>query len=198
MKRLLLIAGLCVLGTAHAAGDVEAGKAKSAACAACHMLDGNSAAPMFPKIAGQHASYTAKQLREFRDGTRVDATMNPMAAALSDEDIADLAAYYAAQEARIGSAAADKVELGQTLYLAGNAATGVAACVACHSPTGSGNPMARFPGLGGQHADYTVAQLKAFRSGARNNDPNAMMRAVARKMSDAEIEAVAQYIQGLN
>jgi cytochrome c553 len=198
MKKLLLIAGLCLLGTAHAAGDVDAGKAKSASCAACHMADGNSAAPMFPKIAGQHAAYAVKQLQEFKSGDRVDATMNPMAAALTDEDIADLAAYFGAQEPRIGSAAADKVELGGAVYRAGNMATGVAACAACHGPTGEGNPMARFPALSGQHADYTVAQLKAFRSGARANDANAMMRAVARKMSDAEIEAVAQYIQGLH
>jgi cytochrome c553 len=201
MKKLLLIASLASLaaaGTVQAAGDAEAGKAKSAACAACHGVDGNSAAPTFPKLAGQHADYLAKQLAEFKSGDRQDPTMNGMAAPLSEQDMADLAAFYASQEASIGKAAEDKVALGETLYRAGNSASGVAACAACHGPTGVGNPMANFPSLSGQHADYTVAQLKSFRSGARANDAGAMMRGVADKMTDAEIEAVAQYIQGLH
>ena len=201
MKKLLLIASLVSLaavGTAHAAGDAEAGKAKSAACAACHGPDGNSLAPNFPKLAGQHADYTVKQLVEFKAGDRTDATMNAMAAPLSEQDMADIAAYYASQKASIGTAAADKVELGESLYRAGNSTSGVAACAACHGPTGTGNPMAKFPGVNGQHADYTALQLKNFRSGARANDAGSMMRSIAKKMTDAEIEAVAQYIQGLN
>jgi len=201
MKKLLLIASLVSLaavGTAHAAGDAEAGKAKSAACAACHGPDGNSLAPNFPKIAGQHADYTAKQLAEFKAGDRTDATMNAMAAPLSEQDMADLAAFYASQKATIGTAAEDKVALGETLYRAGNSTSGVSACAACHGPTGTGNPMAKFPSLNGQHADYTALQLKNFRSGTRANDAGSMMRSIAKKMTDAEIEAVAQYIQGLN
>ena len=201
MRKLLLItlfASLATLGRVHAAGDVEAGKTKSAMCAACHGADGNSAAPNFPKLAGQHADYVAKQLSEFKSGQRKDATMNGMAAALSEQDMADLGAFYAAQKGTVGNAAEDKVPLGETIYRAGNAASGVAACAACHGPTGSGNPMANFPSLNGQHADYTTVQLKNFRIGARANDAGAMMRGVAKKMSDAEIEAVAQYIQGLN
>lgn len=201
MKNLLLItsiASLAVFVPVHAAGDVEAGKTKSAMCAACHGADGNSAAPNFPKLAGQHADYVAKQLSEFKSGQRKDATMNGMAAALSEQDMADLGAFYASQKGTVGKAAEDKVALGETIYRAGNISSGVAACAACHGPTGGGNPMAKFPSLNGQHADYTAVQLKNFRAGARANDAGSMMRGVAEKMSDAEIEAVAQYIQGLN
>lgn len=201
MKNLLLItsiASLALLGSAHAAGDVEAGKTKSAMCAACHGADGNSVAPNFPKLAGQHADYIAKQLKEFKAGERTEATMNGMAAALSEQDMADLGAFYAAQKGTVGTAAEDKVALGETIYRAGNAASGVAACSACHGPTGTGNPMAKFPSLSGQHADYTSVQLKNFRAGSRANDAGSMMRGVAKMMSDAEVEAVAQYIQGLN
>jgi cytochrome c553 len=201
MKKLLLIASLASLaaaGTVQAAGDAEAGKAKSAACAACHGVDGNSAAPNFPKLAGQHADYTAKQLAEFKSGERKDPTMNGMAAPLSEQDMADLAAYYASLKPSVGKAAEDKVALGETVYRAGNSASGVSACAACHGPAGNGNPMAKFPSLSGQHADYTAAQLKNFRAGARANDAGSMMRGIAKKMTDAEIEAVSQYIQGLH
>ena len=200
MKHLLIasIASFFLLTTVHAAGDAEAGKSKSAMCAACHGPDGNSPAPTFPKLAGQHADYLAKQLAEYKSGERQDATMNGMAAALSEQDIADLAAFYASQKVTLGKAAEDKVAVGQAVYRAGNTATGVSACAACHSPTGSGNPMANFPSLSGQHADYTVLQLKAFRAGERVNDAGSMMRGVAKKMTDAEIEAVSQYIQGLH
>ncbi len=200
MKTTLLIASLAtlsLLGGAHAA-DVEAGKTKSAMCTACHGTDGNSAAPNFPRLAGQHADYIAKQLKDFKSGDRTDATMNGMAAALSEQDMADIGAYYATQKGGIGSAAEDKVALGESVYRSGNAASGVAACAACHGPTGTGNPMAKFPSLSGQHADYTVKQLKGFRAGERANDAGSMMRGVAKKMTDAEIEAVAQYIQGLH
>jgi len=201
MKKLLIIASIAsiaVLGVAHAAGDAEAGKTKSAMCAACHGADGNSAAPNFPKLAGQHADYITKQLVQFKSGERTDATMNGMVAALSEQDMADLGAFYASQKGTVGKAAEDKVALGETIYRAGNAASGVAACAACHGPQGAGNPMAKFPNLSGQHADYTALQLKNFRSAARANDAGSMMRGVAKKMSDTEIEAVAQYIQGLH
>jgi cytochrome c553 len=200
MKHLLIasIASLVLLSPAHAAGDAEAGKTKSAACAACHGPDGNSPAPTFPKVAGQHADYLAKQLTEYKNGDRQNATMNAMAAALSEQDIADLAAFYASQQVTVGKAAEDKVATGEAIYRAGNSETGVSACAACHGPRGNGNPMANFPSLYGQHAEYTAAQLKAFRAGERANDANSMMRGIAQKMTDAEIEAVAQYIQGLH
>lgn len=201
MKKALLIASLfsfAFAGQAAVAGDAAAGQTKAATCAACHGPDGNSPLPNFPKLAGQGEAYMVKQLKEFKAGKRVDATMNAMAAPLSETDMQDLSAFFSSQQGGVGKAAADQVELGQAIYRAGNAASGVAACVACHGPTGAGNPQAGFPKLSGQHADYTVLQLNNFRKGARNNDAGSMMRVVAGKMSDAEITAVAQYIQGLH
>ncbi len=201
MKKLLSIASLAslaLISAVQAAVDAEAGKAKAATCVACHGPDGNSLAPNFPKLAGQHADYLAKQLADFKAGDRKDPTMNAMAAPLTEQDMANIGAFYATQKIAVGETAADQLELGQALYRAGNAASGVAACAACHGPAGDGNPMANFPALGGQHADYVKLQLQNFRSGARANDAGAMMRSVAQKMSDADIEAVAQYIQGLH
>lgn len=200
MKKLLLIASLgafAVAGNAMAAGDSAAGQAKSAVCAGCHGADGNSMNPVWPKLAGQHADYIAKQLSDFKDGARKDATMSAMAAALSADDMANLGAYYGSQKTKLGTTAEDMAELGQTIYRAGNAASGVPACAACHGPSGAGNQQAKFPGLSGQHADYVVKTLKDFRSGARANDAGSMMRGIAAKMTDAEMTAVAQYMQGL-
>jgi cytochrome c553 len=201
MKKVLLAVSMisCVLSVpALAEGDAATGKAKSAMCAACHGADGNSAAPNFPNLAGQHASYLLKQLQNFKSGKRKDPTMTAMVAPLSEQDMADLAAYFSTQAEKVGKTAEDKLEAGQSLYRAGDAATGVAACAACHGPTGSGNPQATFPRLSGQHATYVETQLKNFRSGVRANDAGSMMRGVASKMSDAEIAAVAQYVQGLH
>jgi len=200
MKKVLFAVLLisCVLAVPSFAGDAIAGKAKAATCAGCHGADGNSVASNFPNLAGQHASYIVKQLHDFKSGRRSNAIMNGMAAPLSDDDIANVAAYFAAQKVKLGTTAADKLEAGQTLYRAGNATSGVPACMACHGPTGNGNPQASFPSLSGQHADYVAAQLKSFRKGERANDAGSMMRGVAAKMSDAEIEAVAQYVQGLH
>ncbi len=201
MKKLFLMfsfVSLVAVGVANAAGDAEAGKVKSAMCLACHGPDGNSPVPMFPKIAGQHAGYITKQLKEFKTAVRKNDTMLGMSAGLTEEDMANLAAFYASQKASVGQAAAEQVAAGKTVYTAGNAASGVAACAACHGPSGAGNPQAGFPGLSGQHASYTETQLKSFRSGQRINDASSMMRSVAAKMTDAEIAAVAQYIQGLH
>jgi len=201
MKKLLLIASLgalAVAGNAYAAGDAAAGQAKSATCAGCHGADGNSMNPVWPKLAGQHANYIAKQLRDFKGGARKNATMTAMAAPLSEQDMADLAAFFETKKTKLGTAAADMVDAGQALYRAGNAASGVPACAACHGPTGAGNAQAKFPKLSGQHADYVMKTLKDFRSGARANDAGKMMRSIAGKMTDAEIAAVAQYVQGLH
>lgn len=189
---------LALAGTATAGGDPAAGKSKSAACAGCHGADGNSVNPDWPKLAGQHPSYIAKQLHEFKNGKRIDPTMNGMAAALSDQDIEDLAAYFSAQTMTTGSADPKAVKLGQKLFRGGNARKNAAACMACHGPAGSGNPAAKFPALAGQHSAYTAKALRAFRAGERDNDPNEMMRRVADKMSDKEIAAVAEYIAGLH
>ncbi len=201
MKKVVWVASLLALastGVAQAAGDMEAGKAKSAVCAACHGADGNgSANPLFPKLAGQHPRYIVKQLRDFKSGARKNDTMAPMAASLNDQDMENVAAYFSSQARKVGEAAADKVAAGEQIYRAG-LAKGVPACIGCHGPTGSGNAAAGFPSLSGQNAAYVAKQLKAFREGERTNDPNGMMRGVASVMSDHDIEAVAQYVQGLH
>lgn len=201
MKKLLMIAlaslSLSVAGNALAAGNAAAGKAKSQVCAACHGADGNSMSPDFPKIAGQHEEYLYKQLKQYKSGDRANAIMAGQVAGLSDQDMRDLAAFYASQTIQGGTADETKVELGKAIYRGGNTASGVAACMACHGPNGAGNPDAKFPALAGQHAKYTAAQLRAFRAGERVNDAGKMMRNVAAKMTDAEIDAVAEYIAGL-
>lgn len=179
------------------AGDAAAGKAKSATCLACHGADGNSPNPIWPKLAGQHPSYIAKQLADFKAGHRKNDLMTPMVMPLNKQDIANLAVYFSSQTQSAGSAAADQVELGEKIYRAGNAETGVAACTACHGPTGIGNPSAMYPRISGQHAAYLELTLKDFRSGTRANDSGQAMRGVAANMTDTEIAAVAQYVQGL-
>ncbi|HSJ48677.1 MAG TPA: c-type cytochrome [Gammaproteobacteria bacterium] len=192
-----VVSMLAVSGPSLAAGDAAAGKTKSASCVACHGADGNSMNPEWPTLAGQHPDYLVKQLRNFKDGDRNNALMSPMAAPLSDQDMQDLAAYYASQTAKPGQADPDLVEQGRQLYRGGNMSTGVAACIACHGPMGAGNPPANFPALAGQHAAYTVNQLKAFKRGERANDAGKMMQNIAAKMSEAEMQAVASYIQGM-
>jgi cytochrome c553 len=171
-------------------------------CAACHGIDGNSAIPANPSLAAQHPEYTLKQLLNFkpRDGKpaeRTNAVMGGMVANLSADDMNNLAAYFAGQKPKLRAARdPEAVKLGQTIYRGGILRKGVAACASCHLPNGAGIP-AQFPRLAGQHAEYTALQLKGFRSGERANDPNRMMRAVAAKLSDKEINAVAEYIAGL-
>lgn len=198
-KQLIGILGLLALtGLAQAAGDAEVGKTKAAVCVACHMTDGNSVNPPWPKIAGQHAKYLQNQMALFKSGARVEPLMAPMVAPLSDDDMADLAAFFSTQARTPGQADPAQVALGERLYRAGNAQTGVAACSGCHGPAGNGNPGADFPSLHGQHAVYLEKALKDFRSGTRTTDPNRMMRDIAAKLTDAEIAAVTQYIQGLH
>lgn len=197
-KILAVMAALALASPAMAGGDAAAGKAKSASCAACHGADGNSAAATFPKIAGQHADYTTKQLTEFKAGTRVSALMAGQAAALSDADMADLAAFYASQKAAIGKANEETLALGEAIFRGGIAETGAAACMACHGMSGAGMPGAGFPQLKGQFADYTKTQLLAFRDGSRDNDGGSVMRDISKRMTDAEITAVSEYIEGLN
>ncbi len=185
--------------TAKKAGDATNGQKLSATCAACHGADGNSVNPEWPKLAGQHASYIEKQLHDFRADKRADPVMSAQAKGIkSDADIADLAAYFSSKKTKLGSADPDKVALGEAIYRGGNLTSGVAACSGCHSPDGAGNPAAKFPRIAGQQAKYVVKQLKSFKSGSRNNDPGKMMRNVALKMTDAEMQAVAEYIAGLH
>ena len=190
---------LCLLPVlTTAAGDATAGKQKAQTCAACHGVDGNSTNPVWPNLAGQHAEYLMKQLRDFKDGKRENPQMSPMAVNLSEQDILDLAAYFSTQQAGPGAADPGQIELGQKLYRAGNIDTGVPACMACHGPAGHGNPAAMYPAVAGQHNAYTMLQLKAFREGQRTNDPNEIMRTIAGRMTGVEIKAVSEYMQGLH
>jgi cytochrome c553 len=201
MKRLVIAA---LFGTTFAlqsaavhAGDVKAGQQKSAVCAACHSTDGNSLSDAFPKIAGQHAQYIEKQLKDYKSGNRQNALMAPMAAPLTDEDIANLAAYFSSQTTAPGATSEALVELGEQIYRGGNKETGVPACMACHGPNGNGVPAAGWPKLSGQYPAYIETQLNAFASGERANDMNGMMRDIATKMSPEEMKAVSAYVFGL-
>lgn len=203
--KLQLIAVLAALGLAQAAfaqsegatGSAEAGQAKSATCVACHGVDGNSLNPEWPSIAGQHAEYIVKQLQAFKTGARSNVLMSPMAVALSDQDMLDLGAYFSAQRAKGLEADAARLALGQRLYRGGDKSSELSACIACHGPSGSGNPAALYPAIKGQHATYTAAQLHAYKRGERNTDQNQMMRTVAAALTDEQIDALASYVQGL-
>ena len=199
---LLLALGL-VFNVSWAAdaiqGDAERGKTKAAACGACHGADGNSANPQWPNLAGQHASYIAAQLQAYKTQTRKNPIMLGQAANLSEQDMQDLGAYFAAQKAKPGVASPDSVEVAEPLYRGGNAESGVPACLACHGPKGQGNLAAAYPVIAGQHAEYTAMQLKAYRDGSRaGTDAAKMMSNVAAGLSDAEIDALASYLQGLH
>lgn len=164
-------------------------------CAACHGADGNSVITANPKLAGQHPAYLLKQLSNFKDKSRANAVMGPVTATLSADEMKGLAAYFAAQKPTLGKAKVNGAgSLGEKIYRGGIAATQVPACAACHGANGAGIPN-QFPRVAGQHADYTLAQLRAFRLGERANAP--MMMAIATKMTDAEMLAVADYMQGL-
>lgn len=190
-----LMLGIFVNAQAGESAAKSAQQTVNTVCAACHAPDGNSVISLNPKLAGQHPEYLQKQLAEFKSGKRANAVMSGMASGLSDDEMKELALYFSSKPIALGKAKSNGVgSLGEKIYRAGNAATNVPACAACHSPNGAGLPK-QFPRLSGQHADYTLAQLKAFRSGERANAP--MMMAIAAKMSDAEMAAVADYIQGL-
>jgi cytochrome c553 len=206
MKKVVILASLLMGWTQLASaqvGDADAGKEMTAVCSACHGADGNSAAATFPKLAGLGEKYLLKQLMDIRDGARPIPTMVGQLDGKSDQDLANVAAFYASQ-ARSGSQAdPELVALGEKVYRSGVAERNVAACTACHSPTGKGNAPAGFPALAGQHADYIAAQLKAYRKGyedetGRTNDGDTkIMRTTAFGLSDKEIEAVASYASGL-
>lgn len=204
MTSRLMIATAMMFATtlsAQAAGDVAAGQAKAAACAGCHGANGNSANAAFPSLAGQHANYIAKQLRDYKSGARVNALMVGMVAPLTEEDMVNLGAYYASQARSalpLDGQDAELIARGKRLYQAGDAAKGVAACAACHGHQGYGNPGAGYPALRAQHAAYTELTLKAFRDGSRANDAQAVMRQIATKLSDEEIRALAAYTATLH
>jgi len=181
----------------QAVGNATTGAAKVAVCLACHGPNGNALVPTWPKLAGQHTQYIYKQLMDFKSGARANEQMSPQVIPLSEQDFQDIAAYYSAQQQTPGTTDPKMAELGERIYRSGNSTTGVAACTGCHGPDGAGLGVAKFPRIAGQHAPYLDSTLKDFRAGARANDPNGMMRGVASRMSDEEIAAVSQYLQGL-
>ncbi len=192
---------LSLSGLAHSAEtkaakpDLAAGEAKAAVCSACHAVDGSRGLPTYPILQGQHPEYIVKQLTEFKEGKRKNGIMSGMAAPPSPEDMRNVAAFFGSKKAPEGTAKnKDLVAVGQKIYRGGIAKKGVAACAGCHSPNGAGMP-AQYPRLAGQHADYTKAQLTAFRQGERTN--SAQMTAIAANLSDKEIEALSDYIAGL-
>ena len=195
---VLAAVGLMGIGSVQAAGDIAAGKAKSVTCMACHGPGGNSLNPMWPKLAGQHPNYIKKQLGLFKAGKRYDPIMAPMALTLDDKAVADLAAYFSSEKRTAGAAvASDKLEQGKQIYYEGIAAKGVVACGTCHGGEGYGNPGADFPNIASQHALYVGKALKDYRAKKRTTDPGGLMQAVAAKMTDAEIDAVAGFVQSL-
>ncbi len=206
MRKLLasLAITMGAVGAAHADlaadADAAAGKEKAQVCTACHGQQGISPSPAFPHLAGQQASYLAKQVMDIRDGDRVVPQMAGIVDDYSDQDAWDVAAYYADQEANLGQADSDEmlVERGRELYRAGDASKGIPACAACHTPTGVGIGTAVYPALSGQIADYTVSTLQDFAAGERANDPANVMRDIASKMSDEDMEAIANYVLGLH
>ena len=176
--------------------DLAKGQTTAAICVSCHTNDGSRGSPAYPILQGQHPEYLVKQLSEFKAGKRANPIMSGMVAALSEADMQNVAAFYAGKQAKAGFAKSkDTVALGEKIYRGGIADRQVPACAGCHSPNGAGLPV-QYPRLGGQHADYTEAQLIAFRSGARKN--SVPMTGVAAKMNDREIKAVADYIAGLH
>jgi cytochrome c553 len=195
MRHLFLAAIFLSLNAVSAEGPEP--KAAKEVCAACHGADGHSITPQYPSIGGQHEAYTAKQLADFKSGQRKSPIMEPIAKALDEKQIAQLAAYYAQKKPRLGTARdAELVAKGEKLFRGGNPAEDVPACAGCHLPNGAGIPRA-FPRLAGQYSEYIAAQLRAFRSEERANDPSKAMRAIASRMTEEEIRAVAEYISGL-
>ena len=204
MKHFLQFAiGLSLLVSlpVFAAGDADAGQAKAAVCAACHGADGNSMVPMWPKLAGQHASYLERQLSLIKGGSRTVPEMAGIVIALSEQDMADVAAYFASQTTTAGVADEALLASGEQLYRAGNSETAIPACMSCHGPAGEGNPLSGYPSVAGQHSVYSEKMLNGFRTGNTWGDDDAnstIMTDVAKRLTDAEIKAVASYLQGLH
>ncbi|KJY84396.1 cytochrome C [Vibrio galatheae] len=205
MKKLALILSLLASCSVWAQGNIEAGKAKSQTCVACHGADGNSQLAMYPKLAGQHAKYIEKQLKDLKLGMssngkqgRYDPVMSGMAMPLSEQDMQDLAAYYASLPISSNSTPENVVAKGKSLYSAGDAERGLTACIACHGPRGNGTELSGFPKISGQHADYIKAQLEKFRDDKRANDMNEMMRDIAKKLTDDDIDTLSKYVGGLH
>ncbi len=201
MVMLIALAPVMALAGPVGVGDPEAGEQLAASCAACHGSDGNSSVSAWPKIAGQHEDYAARQTRLVRDGLRDVPEMIPFVMNLSDQDIADIAAFYATQSLEPGVADEDLVDLGRRIYMDGNRQTGVPACAACHGPAGEGVLGSHYPVVRAQHADYSADRLRRYRAGEINGDDDPyslMMVGVAARLTDEEIEAVSSFMEGLH
>jgi cytochrome c553 len=194
---VMFVAGAVLTATAQAQGSAEAGATKAAVCLACHGLNGNSTSGEWPSLAGQNANYVAEQLRLFRTGKRNNPVMMPLAMGLSDEDIADLAAYYAAQKPTGLEADPSYWQAGEKLYRGGNVAKNVPACIACHGPLGRGNAPAAYPALRAQQSVYTQKQLNDYAAALRPGEKAKIMESIAKRMSADDIRNVASYIQGM-
>jgi cytochrome c553 len=190
------LAFLCLILSSTLVG--ADGQAKTAVCTACHGADGNSVNPIWPNLAGQHAQYIVAQLQAYKSGARQNPTMAPMASGLQDADMEEIGAYYAAQTTKVASLGDEDIIAAQALYRGGDSERGIPACMACHGPNGAGNAAAKYPALRGQHAEYTILQLNAYRDGSRATDPQSMMRTIAARMSDNDIEQIARYISALH
>jgi cytochrome c553 len=186
------------LFTAHAAGDAARGKELSTTCVACHNEDGNTTNLQWPKLAGQHASYLVTQMQLYKNGERPDPVMIAMMANFSEQDIEDLAVFYASQQTAIGTADPELVSRGKQLYRGGDIAKGIPACIACHGPDGRGNEQAGFPVLSGQNPDYVIEELEEYEENKRQTDPYGIMRTIAGRMDKEDMVAVASYIYGLH
>ncbi|TXH05715.1 MAG: cytochrome c4 [Nevskiaceae bacterium] len=209
MKRVLLALALSVPLAASAEeaakdlfvkGDAAAGATKAAVCGACHGPTGNGSAPNFPKLAGQSSKYIYEQLTAFKSGARVNPVMSGQAAALSDQDMKDLAVHFASLKPQPGVASKDAVATVGKLYRAGDAARGIPACASCHGPVGAGNPSTGYPRIGGQNAQYAAVSLQRLHDTKTESLPEGnvkMMATIAAKLSDKEIEALASYLNGL-
>ena len=200
IHKYIIISAILIFSNNVFAADIDKGKEKSVTCVVCHGQDGVSVNPLWPNLAGQHASYLKSQLYEFQkgpNGNRNNAIMYGISVVLSEEDIDDISAYYASLETSIGTTADEYLIKGQNIYRGGNMEYKIQACISCHGPNGQGNNPAAIPVLSGQHAQYIYQQLKNFQLKNRANDMNKMMRNIVHRMSEEEMKAVAQYIQGL-
>ncbi|NKB47015.1 MAG: c-type cytochrome [Legionellales bacterium] len=191
-----------VVWTAHAAGDVERGKQLATTCAACHQADGNATQLDWPKLAGQHPAYFIRQMQLYQlgqqEGGRYDPVMSGLAATLSEQDIEDLAAFYASQTVAVGTTDPKWLPRGEQLYRGGDIQKGIPACIACHGPNGQGNEQAGFPVLTGQNPGYVIEELEEYKEGERQSDLYGIMRTIAKRMDQEDIQAVAHYIHGLH